>query len=118
MTEHSTEMGLTLRLSLLQAGEIITETVTESLPGSMAKVHMVSARFWQQFSWRRLSRWGGRLHHLTCHLDSSVLPCCTHLHPWGCTCSTLSRVHTCSKLDPNCLQAGVEDRMLACVLEL
>lgn len=50
MTEHSTEMGVTLRLSLLQAGEIITETVTESLPGSMAKVHMVSARFWQQVS--------------------------------------------------------------------
>lgn len=50
MTEHSTEMGLTLRVSLLQAGEIITETVTEFLPGSMAKVHMVSARFWQRVS--------------------------------------------------------------------
>lgn len=25
---------------------------------------------------------------------------------------------TCSILDPSCLQAGVEDRMLACVLEL
>lgn len=50
MSEHSTEIGLTLRLSLLQAGEIIPETVTESLPGNMAKVHMVSARFWQQVS--------------------------------------------------------------------
>lgn len=33
MTEHSTEMGLTLRLSLLWTGQIIPETVTESLPG-------------------------------------------------------------------------------------
>lgn len=43
-------MGLTLRLLLLQAGEIIPEAVTELLPGNMVKVHIISARFWQQVS--------------------------------------------------------------------
>lgn len=81
MTEHSTEMGLTLRLSLLQAGEIIPEPVTESLPGNMAKVHMVSARFWQQVSMEASQQMGRKA--APSHLQP-VLPrvwlCFTFLH--------------------------------------
>lgn len=81
MTEHSTEMGLTHRLSLLQAREIIPEPVTESLPGNMAKVHMLSARFWQQVSMEASQEMGRKA--ALSHLQPVLPPlwlCFTFLH--------------------------------------
>ena len=81
-------MGLTPRLSLLGAREVIPETVIESLPGEVGKGRAGSAWLWQQVG-TEVSRqsWGGRLRGPTCshccRLDGSVLPVCTHPHPQG-----------------------------------
>lgn len=83
-TEHSTEMGLTPRLSRLGAREMIPVTVIESQSGERGRGHAGSTQLWQQIGTEASQQsWAGGLHGPTCHPDGSVLRVCTCPCPWG-----------------------------------